>query len=307
MSTLTKCPYTLKPLCAIEETSREHIILDSIGGPDGYWVSACKKENNELGRTVDAAFQAEPLIAALASKIGVKTRSGVAAWSMTGELLDGNRPVKVAIPHQGPVEVFHRKPVEKDLSGNSFQIIAPPAQADKQLRKLETDLARKGKCISEPIVRQTPNQTIHIRLTTNLTVLNAGLMKIAYLACCELLGDSFLADPLNPEWQKAIRAKTAEDAKRIQIHGCSSAGASEAANAILPSLGEHEHGVAVLNMHRPGVVVVVRLFGSELLTVVAQGSETSNHGLLAGQGALVICNALGGAIRRERIEVTDVA
>jgi hypothetical protein len=91
----------LKPLAEIKETSREHIILDSLGGPDGYWVAACKKENNELGRTVDAEFQAEPLIAALSSKVGVKTRSGVAAWTLPGELVDGNRPVEVTIPEAG--------------------------------------------------------------------------------------------------------------------------------------------------------------------------------------------------------------
>ena len=288
---LTKCPYTLKSLNAIEETSREHIILDSIGGPDGYWVAACKKENNELGRTVDAAFQAEPLIAMLASKVGVKTRSGVAAWSMTGELVDGNRPVEVTIPHQGPAEVFHRKPVEKDPSGKSFQIIAPTAQADKQLRKLEADLAKKGKSISEPIVRQTPNQTIHSQLTLNFTVLNAGLMKIAYLACCELLGDSFLDDPLNPEWQKAIRAKTSEEIEAVRIHGWCFTNATDYSRDILPPLAEHEHGIAILNLNKHGVIVGVRLFGSEILTAVALASETSTHGLPSGRGELLLCDA----------------
>ena len=50
---------------------------------------------------------------------------------------------------------------------------------------------------------------------------------------------------------------------------------------------------------------MVRLFGCELLTVVAHASETSNHGLATGQGELMICDARGGAIRRERIEVKD--
>ena len=69
MAMLTKCPYSLKLLNEIEETSREHIILDSLGGPDGYWVAASKRENNELGRTMDAIFQAEPLVALLSSKV----------------------------------------------------------------------------------------------------------------------------------------------------------------------------------------------------------------------------------------------
>jgi len=300
---LTRCPYTLKPLNEIEETSREHIILDSLGGPDGYSVAACRRENNELGRTVDAAFQAEPLVAMFSSKVGVKTRGGVAAWTLPGELVDGSRPVEVTIPHQGAVEVFHRKPVEKDTSGKSFQIIAPPRQADRVLQELQKNLAKKGIPISEPVVKQSPNQTIRAQLTLDCTVMSSGLMKIAYLACCELLGDSFLDDPLNPEWQKAIRARTAEDAAKVRIHGSSFDGATDCANAVLPRLGEHEHGIAILNLHGLGVVVAVRLFGCDLLTVVAQASETSDHGVAAGRGEILICDARGGPIRRTRIQL----
>lgn len=300
---LTRCPYTLKPLAEIEETSRKHIILDSLGGPDGYWVAASKAENNEFGRTVDAAFQAEPLVAMLCSKVGVKTRSGVAAWRLPGELVDGNRPVEVTIPHQGSAEVFHRKPVDKDASGKSFQIIAPPAQADKLLQEMQKNLAKKGISISEPITRQAPDQTIHSQLTTNFTVLNAGLMKIAYLACCELLGDSFLKDPLNPEWQKAIRAKTAAQIEAVKIHGWCFTNATHFAKDILPPLAEHEHGIAILNVNHQGIIVAVRLFGCELLTVVAQPSETSTHGLPPKRGELLLCDARGGAIRRKQVIV----
>ena len=302
-NSLTRCPYTLKPLSELQETSREHVILDALGGANGYWVTACKKENNELGRTVDAAFQAEPLIAMLASEVGVKTRNGVAAWTLPGELVDGNRPVEVTIPHQGPVDVFHRKPVLKDASDNSFQIIAPPAQADKLLKEMEMNLTKKGVSISEPIVRQSPNQTIHSRLTFNLTAMNAGLMKIAYLACCERLGNSFLDDPLNPEWQKAIRAKTAEDIEAVKIHGWSFADATSYANEILPPLTEHEHGIAILNVNHQGIIVGVRLFGCEVLTVVAQASETSTHGLALGRGEQLICDARGGGLRRKQVIV----
>lgn len=307
MSILTKCPYTLKPLSEIEETSREHIILDSIGGPDGYWVSACKKENNELGRTVDAAFQAEPLIAALTSKIGVKTRSGVAAWTMTGELVDGNRPVEVTIPHQGPVDVFHQKPIEKDKSGNSFRIIAPPAQADKLLEELKANLAQKGKEIAKIEIVQAPSQTIHARLTLSQTIGTAGLMKIAYLACCECLGDSFLDDPLNPEWQKAIRAQTAEDADKVKLRAFCLNAATDAAKGFLPNCAEHEHIIAIANTGQRGVWVAVRLFGCELLTVVVQASKTSSHGLPSGRGELLLCDARGGGIRRKQVIVGGAA
>jgi hypothetical protein len=211
--TLTRCPYTLKLLTEMGETSREHVILDALGGPNGYSVTACRATNSQLGETTDAAFLEEPLVEMMRSKVGVKSRSGVASWNLTGETVDGNRPVEVTFPHQGPVEVHHRKPVEKDAQGKSYQIIAPPAQAEKLLKEFEANMAKKGIQISSVVTKQTPNQELHSQLTLNLTVMNAGLMKIAYLACCEFLGDSFLEDPLNPEWQKAIRAQNAEDAE----------------------------------------------------------------------------------------------
>jgi hypothetical protein len=300
---LTKCPYTLKPLTELAESSREHVILDALGGPDGYSVVACRTENNQLGETVDAAFLKEPLVQILASNVGVKTRSGVAAWTMTGELVDGNRPVEVTIPHQGVAEVFHQKPVVKNASDNSFQIIAPPAQADKILKEMKKNLAKKGISISEPIVRQTTDQTIHSKLTTNFTVLNAGLMKIAYLACCELLGDGFLDDPLNPEWQKAIRALAAEDADKVRLRAFCPTAAADAAKGFLPNCAEHEHIIAIANTGRQGLWVAVRLFGCELLTVVAQASKSNVHELPSGRAELLLCDARGGAIRRKQIIV----
>jgi hypothetical protein len=303
---LTRCPYTLKLLSEVAETSREHVILDALGGPNGYSVTACRTANSQLGNTVDAAFLAEPLVEMFRSKVGVESRSGVASWKQSGETVDGNRPVEVIFPHQGPVEVYHRKPVEKVAQGKSYQIIAPPAQADKILKEMKENLAKKGIQITTEETTQSQNQTIKSRLTLNLTVMNAGLMKIAYLACCEFLGDSFLTDPLNPEWQKAIRAQNANDADQVKIHGRAFGKATESANQILPKLAEHEHGIAILNLKPNSVFVVVRLFGCELLTAVACASETSNHGLPERQGMLVICDSKTGVIRRERIEAQQI-
>ena len=98
-----------------------------------------------------------------------------------------------------------------------------------------------------------------------------ALMKIAYLACCELFGDSFLEHPLNTEWQTAIRARTADEIEASKIHGWCFTDATEVVNNILHALAEHEHGI----------FVAVCQFGRELLTTSSQASETSNHGLLA--------------------------
>jgi hypothetical protein len=124
-------------------------------------------------------------------------------------------------------------------------------------------------------------------------------MKIAYLACCEFFGDDFLDDPLNTEWQKAIRAQTGEESDNIRIHGQCFDGATIGANMVFPSLAKHEHGIAIANLNQRGPVVAVRLFGNELLTAFALASETNDYGLAEGDGLLLICDSKTGAISRE--------
>jgi hypothetical protein len=295
---LTRCPYTLKALSELDQTSREHIILDALGGPNRYSVIASREVNNQLGQNIDAAFLAEPLVQMFRSKVGVKSRSSVASWELAGQTVDGGRPVEVSIPHRGSVELYHRKPVERDALGKSFQIIAAPEQAQRILKEMTENLTRKGMQISSVNTTQSPTQEIHAQLTLNLTVMKAGLMKIAYLACCDLLGDSFLDDPLNREWQKAIRAQNESEADNVKIHGQSFNGATAAANLVIPPLAEHEHGIVIANLNQSGPIVAVRLFGCELLTVVALASETSNYALAVGHGQQLICDSITGALLR---------
>lgn len=294
-SRLTRCPYTLKPLVELQEASREHIIPDALGGPNAYSLTACRSENIKLGATVDAMFLSEPLIAMLRSKVGIKSRSGVASWKMEGTTYEGNRPVHVTFPHQGVVEVHHKKPVERDEQNRSYKIIAPPDQANHILVNMRRKLSAKGVQLDMTSVSQSPNQTIHVPLIYNLNILRAGLLKIAYLACCHYLGDAFLEDSLNGEWQKAIRIKNAEEAAASLIRGQCFDGATHATKLLLPKLQEHEHAIAIVNLDH-GPVVAVRLFGSEMLTAFAKASESNHFEISVGDGILVVCDSITGSI-----------
>lgn len=293
---LTRCPYTLKSISDLAEDSREHIILDALGGPDGYSVRACRIENNKLGGTVDAAFLKNPLIQMQRSKVGIKSRSGVAKWKMSGETIDGGRPVDITVPHEGEVGVHHKKPVEKNA--DSYTIIAPPDQSDKLLKEIRENLGKKGKHIADIQSTQIESQELHARLNINLTEIQSGMMKIAYLACCDYLGDEFLDDPLNPEWQKAIRARTAEESEDIKIYG-KSLSEIGALDFVFPKLAEHEHCIVIFSLNRSGPIVGVRLFGDPLFTAVALASQTKGYELSEGDGTAIICDSKSGSIRRE--------
>lgn len=296
VKSLTRCPYTLKPISELSEDSREHIILDALGGPDGYSVRACRSANNKLGDTIDAAFLANPLIQMQRSKVGIKSRSGVADWKMLGETIEGGRPVEITIPHEGAVDVHHKKPVDKNA--DSYTIIAPQVQSDKLLNEIKKNLNRKGKQIADIHTTQIESQELHARLNINLTEIQSGIMKIAYLACCDYFGDEFLDDPLNPEWQKAIRARTAEESEDIKIHG-KSLSEIGALDLVFPKLAEHEHCIVIFSLNQSGPIVGVRLFGDPLFTAVALASRTKDHGLVEGDGTVIICDSKTGIIRRE--------
>lgn len=295
-----RCPYTLRALTDLAEVSREHIIPDALGGPNGYSVQACRATNSEFGRTHDAAFLNEPLIAMMRTQHGVEGRSGPAKWKMEGETLGEGRPVQITFS-ESAVDVYHKKPVEvhQDENGKGYRIVAPSPQSDEVLEQLKKGLARKGMAITEPKVEKEEQQTIHSRLTIDFNVLQAGLMKIAYLAAFDFIGDVFLDDPLNPEWQNAIRVTNSTEAKAVRIHGACFEQVNDTTALLLPNLAPHEHGIAIVNLEQTGPVVLVRLFGSPLLTGFAKVSETQDFGLQEAAGKVIIVDAATGQMRKE--------
>ncbi len=296
----TLCPYTLLPLTKLEKDSREHIVLDGLGGPDGFAVVACKKVNNEFGSSVDAAFLNEPLVAMLRTQAGVKGRSGAAVWKMNGETPDGRKVQSVFSKDE--VDVHYHKPVtvtETD-EGKLYEIFSHHRQSRPELEKIQKNLARKGRAIEEVEIKEVPSPLIRHRLVYNRNILEAGLMKIAYLACFERLGDAFLNDPLNAEWQKAVRVKTVEESKAILIRSNYNPQMPEdVLRIILPELEAHEHGIAIVNLTDDGPKVFVQLFGNPLLTLFSEISRTNDFGMGELEGEVIKIDARSGVITRE--------
>lgn len=79
----------------------------------------------------------------------------------------------------------------------------------------------------------------------DLSILKAGILKIAYLGAFEALGDEFLRDPSNAEWQKAIRATTHESRVGIQLLGNCPVQNADGGVAQLPPSELHHHVLSV--------------------------------------------------------------
>lgn len=295
------CPYTLAQLATLPSVNREHIFPDSIGGTADYTVQVDTRINSQLGTTVDSAFVESPLLAAFRSRLGIKSRSGPSKWKLRGETEGTNRPVEVIFQSDGNVDIHYRKPVEFDDSGSKGTIIISPEQRDAFLAELTKNLKRKGKKLSIANEVKGHAEPVKLNFSIELDRLKQGLLKIAFLAAYEFLGDIFLSDPLIPEWHKAVLSSSTTDAMEAKIRG-TALEPSEDLNILLPDIGEHEHAVAVFDLQLQGPVVLVKLFGCDLLSSFCFASETSNFGLEPLEGKIVICDT-----KARRIRVLDFA
>ena len=164
------------------------------------------------------------------------------------------------------------------------------------MAEFKENMEKKGKKLVVSNTRRSEVQEICVEDTLDFHKIWVGLTKIAYLAAFEFLGDDFLDDPLNVEWQKGVRATSLEEFEQMRIRNDFSA---KSQRALLPPLAEHEHAVSVCNFLEQGPVVAVRLFNSDLLTRVFIASGTSNFGLAQYEGKVVVCDSLSKQVRVE--------
>jgi hypothetical protein len=293
--TYSRCPYTLEPLAKVD-VSDEHIFPDALGGVKDYAVRASRKVNSDLGTNIDAPLVSSPLITAMRTLYGIKSRSGMPDWVLRGETEATHREVQVTIPYQGQVDVRFRKPVEMSGDGKTGSIVIPREQRDAFLEEFIANHKKKGHQVVLGPQKNLIAEPIHADISIHLIKLKRAMLKIAFLAAYEYLGDDFLKDPLIPEWHKAILAKDDQEACKARIYGVAF-DASDLVRYTLPTLQKYEHAAAVVNLQMQGPVVIISLFGTGFHTLMAIASETSDFGLQVGEGKIAICDAKGAKTR----------
>lgn len=293
----TLCPYTLKSLSELPETSREHIFPDAIGGPANYSVQADKRENSWFGTNVDALFNDCHLIRLARTILGIKGKNRIPDFRLRGETVDSGRPVNVTIFHDKPPKRSFVKPYTFDPQNQRGDIIVDPDKTESEMMRYEQIFAKKGQRINfhEPKVMEA--EPVSAALEADLSVLRAGVLKVAYLAAFEVLGDGFLRDPLNSEWQKGIRATTPESRAGIELCGTCPLLREQGVQYPLPNLEKHQHFVSIL-CDGSFPFVFVELFGCEALTCCCWLSITSNLGMGNGEAHLVLCDAVAKSVDR---------
>jgi len=281
------CPYALKPLGGCSDLSKEHIFPDAIGGVLDYCIKVDAKKNSDLGTLVDGPLVSSPLIEALRLLHGIKSRSGVPELRMRGNISGTNTPVDITIPASGPIGVRAHKPVEIDRSTGRGRAIFSPDDRDAFLSELAANFARKGKTVIFGH-EYSMGGGYDVDLSLDLRALKRGMMKIAYAAIYEYLGDQYLRDPSIPEWHTALFSETDDQAMSARIHGL--AFESDLIWTMIPKLQPYEHAVAIARFEEIGPIVAVALFGGEFFHLIARVSETSSYGMDVLDGKIAICD-----------------
>jgi hypothetical protein len=214
---------------------------------------------------------------------------------MRGRIRGTDKQVEITFPSTGPAEVHVRKPVEMDAQGGGGTAVFQVPDRDELLRRLAADYARKGKTLLLG-TETTLGDEYELDLAMDAAAIKRGMLKIAYAAVYECIGDAFLQDPLIPEWHRALFGATHEEAMRAQIHGVAF-DSPELLRVMLPDLQPHEHAVAVANLQLNGPVVAVSLFGHGFHQLLALASESSNFGLKVLSGKVAICDTKAAKTR----------
>lgn len=217
------CPYTCLPIAQVD-ASREHIVPDALGGPNGFALKADRVRNSQYGKTVDSRLISSPLMGKAAAEADVVTRSGPASWSIGGVLEADGAAIQLTGSHAG-VDFRFRQPVEVVRDADGLMAIRGFGPAtDKEVARVRKDLRRKGRDLGIVEQRQTFNPVIRGQFEHNLSEALQGLAKIAYLATVWAVGDEFIATQAGARYRSWIDAEPS--AAALEAAGLHSAGRS---------------------------------------------------------------------------------
>ena len=257
----TKCPYTLKPISAID-CSREHIIPDALGGPNGFALNADAKVNSAFGNGVDGTLINQPLMLMKASQAGVRTHNGAVVVKLQGTLVSDGSPTDIRIFEDGQATFRSRIPVVKEpTTGEVIGVRGYGEAAQQQVDALRAGHARKGRAVvaGKPVVGDS---TTNVQVKHDLAADDQGLGKIAYLTAVWTLGDAFIDTPTAAAFRKLIfgpPTREAIDASGVRVLRDDGSG-----QPIMPRSAREHHLICAIT---DGMLVVhVTLFCESLFT-----------------------------------------
>lgn len=292
------CPYSGLSATIFND---EHIFPHALGGGLDYKLRVSKSANEQFGDSIDVALIDSPLIQAVRTELGIRSRSGEPSWRLHGIVKGTDIKVEVTFRRgQDPI-LRVENPVSRDLGDPNVGLISCSQEDfDGFLQKFIKNHERKGNLVELGPESSLINEPIEFDLSVDLSVIKRALAKIAFASLVHYL-PQYLQDPLVPEWRKLMSGSDAE-AKQAKVYG-TAFDADQLLPMLFPRLEPYEHAVTVAVLEKPRILVAVTLFGMNFHHIVAVASERETYGLSSLEGRIAVCDARNRSTRF--IDYTD--
>jgi hypothetical protein len=286
-----RCPLTLKRLDQIRKLSDEHIIHEAIGGPRWYSVKADADENSRFGSGADSRFLNSIVVKAWRIHHGILGKAEQElSLRLPGTVKGTDQKVEVTLK-KGSAEVDYVPRVVRDRKSGKGKITVSENRLDAELARVTKDFRKKGLRLT--VMGQTSDgqPELDIPFSVEAAPILAGVLKVLYLTGFYFLGNSFLDDPLNPAWLRAIQAETMEALIGSGIRF------SETDSGGVPCpLEPSQHCILMTNAGPNGHLASAHLFGGQI-GIVAQLSAKGQFGMPESMARMVICEAKESSAR----------
>lgn len=292
---LTICPYTKLPLELLERSSREHIIPDALGCPDAFSVTADAQLNSEFGDGIDGYLANSFMARSIASRLGIKTRTGPAKLTLKGHHKETGVQVQLNISKDGFDANIPGGVVKDPDTGEIAGLVGFNDAAARSLEQINATRQKRGKPLLIPAETRRVDSTVRGRIELDLSMLSRALLKVAYLTAAYSIGDSFLTSPSGTEM--LVRISSPDNADLESFSYLDLSGEQLRELHLLPgSLEERHHYVGWIRSDK-GLLLVVRLFDCDLLSACYFVKDFPPH-QLPSSGAFYLIDTLGSGVTR---------
>lgn len=287
-----RCPLTLKRLDQIPKLSDEHVIHEAIGGPRWYSVRADADENSRFGSGPDSRFLNSIVVKFWRIHHGILGKAEQKlSLRLPGTVKGTDQKVEVTLK-KGSTEVDYVPRVVRDRESGKGKITVSEDRLDAELARVTKDFRKKG--LSLTVTGQTSEDgqpEVDIPFSVEAAHILAGVLKVLYLTGFYFLGDTFLDDPLNPAWLRAIQAETMDALVRsgVRFRDTDSGG-------VPCPLEPSQHCILITNAGPNGHWASAHLFGGKI-GIIAQLSAKGQFGMPESMARMVICEAKESSAR----------
>lgn len=292
---MNKCIYTYAPLNSntpqddLTETL-EHIVPYALGGSNSFSLKNCsKKENNELGKRVDAPFLALLIVGMLRHKYGIQSYSKtVPDIRLPATCVELNKPCSVIFEYGGEVKIDFGIDVGGGLDEGRFSISGGEDRVKQVFEGVLKKAMKRGmevksqaltplKTFSDALAVSSIEKGISYNINLDLNRENfyipwtRAILKMCLGLGAKCLGEGWEFSQSSDRFRRALIDGTDID-DSLGIRGDTMCRLPpEISNLIACESGKHT--LAVLP-HEKNMIAVISLFGGETFdAIVDLGSE----------------------------------